>query len=356
MQCPACGKPNAERGKFCMECGSSLDATAEVIQPHEAVRAAKSGTSSANFAGKSRGDGSSCDDDLKAGATQAPWLESAYASSSPGRPGVAVTIPAGLEKYRGANLAGTLVFARRHQFRRVHLFGSRTLKFGRVPEQNDVTLFVLPLTPQNQALTKAVSSQHFKILLDRNGLVVQDRSKYGTSLNGRKLQGSGAVPLDQVSEVAVGVSLKLRLTPLVKQPPGEGWEHDPYAGLAPADESWTTAAGLGLGGLLVERVDNAAEEECYLMVFTWAALGPAFDGDTGLPPVEGGRLRLVRRAGQFWLHNVASAAPPSVEGVPVPGVAISPLLPGMKLTLDGGVHGHRPVWHRRCLRVCRLIL
>ena len=266
----------------------------------------------------------------------APWLETSAAglSLSPGL-GTRLCIPQGLERYRGSNTAGTLTFPQRKQCGRVHLFGSGTLRFGRVPPQNDVTLFVLPQNPQNDRLTKAISSQHFEIVLGGNGLVLKDKSRYGTSLNGKKLVGSAPIPLDQVSEVDVFTSLKLWLTPFVKQPLPAG--QDAYLSLGTVDDAWTTAAGLGIGGIMVERANNLAVEECYLMVFTWVALGPALDGGTDLPPVEGGRLRLVRRGGQFWLHNVASVAPFAVDGVPVSEGAVSPLMPGLKLTL-----GHEP--------------
>ena len=41
------------------------------------------------------------------------------------------------------------------------------------------------------------------------------------------------------------------------------------------------------------------------------------------------------RGGQFWVHNVASVVPINVEDVSVPEGSAGPLLPGMKMTLDG---------------------
>jgi hypothetical protein len=235
------------------------------------------------------------------------------------------------DRFRGSNTTATLAFPQRTQFVRVHLFGSDTLRCGRVPERNDVALVVLPLTAENHALSMAISSQHFLVQLTPNGIELQDTSKYGTSLNGQNVQGSAMIPLDQVSEVSVAVSLRLRLTPLINQPPPSEQAVDPYLGIGPADGLWSTAARLGLGGLVIERVENMADQECYLMVFTWAALGPAFDGEAGGPAIEGGRLRLVRRQGQFWLHNVTAVRSATVAGVPLPVGFACPLMPGLTL-------------------------
>lgn len=331
MRCSACGHDSAGPARFCAECGGGLGSDQPGNDAESAV-----GKSETEFTSGQPGrshHGESAGDDLKAGATRAPWLDDAKVGSVSPLPPGSVRIIQELERYRGSNTTATLAFPQRSQFVRVHLLGTDKLNFGRVPERNDVTLIVLPLTPENHALSQAISSQHFQILLEPGGLLLKDESKYGTSLNGQKVQRSAKIPLDQVSEVAVAVSLRLRLTPLVSQSPGGGRSEDPYVSIGPADALWKTASGLGIDALFIERVDNVAEQEGYLMVFTWAALGPVLDGMDGLPAVEGGRLRLVRRQGQFWLHNVAAIASPTVAGVPVPVGHVGPLVPGLTIGL-----------------------
>ena len=293
MQCPSCKSENDENAKFCGECGGRLAGgqpanVAVRIQP-----APSPSPLSVGPAAQPSSVASPSGERLRMGATMAPWLETpgnGLVSSPAGTR--CVSIPKGLEDFRGSNDSGTLNFPQRRQFGRAHLFGTGTLKLGRVPSQNDVTLFVLPLTPQNESLTRAISSRHFEVVLDGNGLTLNDKSRFGTLLNGQKVAGSASIPLDQVSEVEVALSLKLRIVPFVKQvlPLGQ----DPYPPLGAADDVWTTAARLGIGGVMVERSSNAAVEECYVMVFTWVALGPAFDGGPDLPPVDGGRVRIVR--------------------------------------------------------------
>ena len=272
-------------------------------------------------------------DALKSGVTQAPWLENPAAVLGAKSGGVQVL--AQLDRYRGANKAASLVFPQRSRFGLAHLFGLDTLRCGRVPERNDVALVLLPLTADNHARSMAISSRHFQILLTPQGLELQDMSKYGTSLNGQNLQGSANIPLDRVSEISVGVSLRLHVTPVANKSLASERNVDPYEAIGPADELWKTAAGLGLGGLFIERVENLADMECYLMVFTWAALGPAFDGEAGGPAIEGGRLRLVRRHGQFWLHNVAAVRPATIAGIPLPVGFAAPLMPDVTLELGG---------------------
>lgn len=268
-------------------------------------------------------------DDLDLGRTRHPAGRRATSVSA--LPSSRPTLLPALEQRRCPADRAALLLPGRKDYDRVLLFGTPEVKLGRVRQSNDITLRVLPRSPDNDAHSRQISTQHLRVVLEPKGLALIDcDSTYGTALNGQVVKGSAPVPVDRISAVRVAQSLTLRLTPVLAASPGAMPDDTDYGCLGADDDTATLAAGLELTALLIERVDNLDAKECYLMLFNWAALGPALERDTGLP---GGRMRLVRRGGQFWLHNRAASMPPVIEGIELPQGSICPLAAGMKLTI-----------------------
>ena len=134
MLCPACGKMNSKRTKFCTECGSDFPADVGENPPQKLGQDTPATATSSGAAGAVPQPVVPCRDALKAGMTQAPWLSSAPGESSPTPSGYsALVVPKVLEKYRGANSSGTMLFPQHQPPARVQLFGKDTLNLGRVP-------------------------------------------------------------------------------------------------------------------------------------------------------------------------------------------------------------------------------
>ena len=204
--CLKCKVKQYKGAKFCPECG-----TPQQAEPIEAI-----GNSIPVTAAQSQGQqGGPLPSPMnpRTSQTSASWLDSPGAI-------VGAAVPAALKKYQGKNPACTFLFTARQDFNRVHVFGSASLKLGRLPERNDITLWVLPLeqSPENSRLTNAISGQHCEILFQSQGLFLKDNSSHGTSLDHVRVAKNTQVPIpvDRVSYLDVFQSMQLRLTPLVQ--------------------------------------------------------------------------------------------------------------------------------------------
>lgn len=243
-----------------------------------------------------------------------------------------IEVPSQFSGSRGSHPQVTLKFLGRPEFGRVHVFAQAELKVGRVPELNDVVMWRLPRSDENDAFSGKISSQHAKLSLLDDGLVFCDNgSTNGSWLNGNRINGSVAVPLQQVSELQLADAMKLRVTPFLK-PTANATTGNEYLSLAQEDELWQLASRLGLGAVLIERVENTPRAECYLLLFTWAALGPGVSVES-LPTTLGKeQFRLVRCADQIWLHNRSGRA--SVKGIELASQQAVPLYAGLEFSLD----------------------
>lgn len=262
--------------------------------------------------------------DPLSGRTFAPWM-------SDGAP-APIEVPSRFASCRGSHPQITLMFLERPEFGRVHVFAQAELKIGRIPERNDVVLWLFPRSDENDAVSRKISSQHAKLSLHDDALVFSDNgSTNGSWLNGNRINGSVAVPLQQVSELLLADAMKLRVTPFLESTANAATD-DEYLSLAPGDELWQMASRLGLGAVLIERVENIPHAECYLLLFTWAALGPGVSAESMPATLGKEQFRLVRCADQIFLDNRSGRA--SVKGIElVPHQAV-PLYGGLELCLD----------------------
>jgi hypothetical protein len=333
MKCQSCHKTVSRNSNFCPHCSysfksegsdQSTEALARQTQPPFATPPAISMPKPST----------AVVDNLKMGMTQAPWMTSNPVDSSLKPSGDAKLLDP--EQYNRQLYycdCGTLTLDGGENPAAIHLFGKDKLTFGRVPEPDSVTLYVLPLDHANRILTQSISSNHFRIHLEDKGLRIEDVSTYGTSLNGIKVQGSTMIPLDKISEVTVANNLTLRLTPFTKQGLTEDQIQNAYNSLVKKDLIWEKASALGLGGLLIERASNMHDTECYLMLFTWVALGTFFESNGKQPALTGGKLRLVRHDRQFLLHNLDAEVAPIIGEFELPQASIYPLIQGVNLKI-----------------------
>jgi hypothetical protein len=189
------------------------------------------------------------------------------------------------------------------------------VKLGRDRDKNQIVLRRTPRGPDADALSLQVSGEHASLCLRPDGLFLADcGSLNGTSLNGQEVKGEARVPLDQPSEVDIGKAFRLRLTPFLDDHDGQGGPGGRgtsaagrYASLGTPDEQWALAEKLRLRSLLIQRLDNLAEKERYLVVYRWMDVGPGTGNEVVLPAACPARrcMRIVRLGGRFWLEDLS---------------------------------------------------
>ena len=282
--CGQCAREIPSDSKFCPHCGA--------VQKNSSKANADNAKSDPSELKKVAG--------VRKFQTVAPWAESTADSGK-------VKILGGVNQTNGSITSGTLVFQERKQFGRVHVFAKSVVKFGRSPEDCDVTLWVLPLegenAKENQKQTNAISGLHFEIRLTNEGLHLVDLSRFGTILNGVKLQKGvpARIPVDCISKLDVFDSTSLRLTPMTggTTRPND----DEYSGLGDISELALDALATGLGGLFVERLTNIETDEAYLLLFDRVCFGEMITGKKLPDETTDGAVSLLFRNNRLWIHN-----------------------------------------------------
>lgn len=197
----------------------------------------------------------------------------------------------------------SIVLGRGESARRVLLLGLPHIRMGR-RRANDVVLRCFPRSDDNDLLTLQIQGgPHIILSLRREGLVLSAGDTLnGTMLNGTSLKGKVAVPLDRPSEVDVGKALRLRIVPFLD----DSKDGRRYAPLGEVDNLWRISEDLGLRSVLIQRVDNLAGEEEYLVVYRWAEIGSGLGSELLIPDCQLKRkhMRLIRAGGQFWLESL----------------------------------------------------
>jgi len=190
--------------------------------------------------------------------------------------------------------------------RRVLLLGTDRVTFGRRREGNDVILRLWPRGEDADTLTRQISSRHVDLALNDEGAAVTDLdTANGTTLDGQPVRGGAAVPVDRPSDLAVARALRLRLIPFTAAATHDPVEIDVFDQLGRADPLWRTARQWSLRSMVVQRCDNAGDEEKYVAVYRWIEIGHGPGNEIILPQACRGRkcMRLIRRDGCFWLES-----------------------------------------------------
>jgi hypothetical protein len=167
--------------------------------------------------------------------------------------------------------------------------------------------------------------------LTAEGLMLSDQKTTNeTELNGCAVKGKVAVPVDRPSELDIGKTLRLRLLPFLDGDDVQVGAVGRYAELGPPDELWRLAEKLKLHSMLIQRMNNMAEEERYLVVYRWANLGCGAGNEVILPAGCPDRrcMRILRLGGQFWLESLTNHSCLHANEMQMARNTVCPLGPG----------------------------
>lgn len=220
------------------------------------------------------------------------------------------------------------------------LLSQPLVRMGRNRDGNDVVLRFLPRSPQNDEITANISREHVAIAIEDDGLFLIDRSgSHEIKLDGRPVDQRAAIPLDRPSVFELAGAIKLRLEAFFESADDRHSSGHQYAQYGRPDRTWQIAERLGLRSLLIERVNNLPNEECYVIVYRWANVGCAAGAEVMIPGagLEDVHARIVRLGQQFWLHAISNEGI-IVDALPLPEGYICPLSAGMPMQL-GEVSG-----------------
>lgn len=230
----------------------------------------------------------------------------------------------------------TLMLGEGDDAHRVHLLGMRRVRLGRGRSFSDVVLRRLPRSTENDALTLQItgSRPHAILSVTSEGLTLTDKkSTNGIFIGDKRVDGVCKLPLDRSSEIDVAKSLRLRVTPFFDE--ADEAAADRYADLGEPDEFWDIAGKLGLRSVLIQRLDNLAAEESYLLICRWATVGRGAASELNLPgaDLQRAHARIVRRGGGFWIESLAGRDHVAADGRNLGRGKASPLAAEMTLKL-----------------------
>jgi FHA domain len=224
------------------------------------------------------------------------------------------------------------------------IYPGPSLTIGRGRGVNDLVLRVMPRCPTNDSLSQQIQRRgHIRIALEDQGLVVTDGdTANGTMLDGQRLKGQAVVAADQPSELEVGQAMRLRLMPFRMD--GEV-EPRRYDALGPTDPTWEWAMRWGIRSLVVERSDELAQRERYVLVFAWASAGTGPGHEIVLPESCPHRrcFRILRLGRKLWIVNLSGAECLSVQGHTLEPDTSFSLRPGIGLSCSEMTSHVRPI-------------
>lgn len=170
--------------------------------------------------------------------------------------------------------------------------------------KSDIVLRRFPPSNENNEQTLRIQGHaaHCLLRLTDAGLTLCDcQTANGTWLDGERVQDAMPVRLDRPSKIDVAQALRLRLTPLrdaAREPADDAGRR--YRRLGAPDDVWQNSLRLGLRGVLLERLDNVAAEECYVIVYRWVDWPADLPGADMASTTTGPTLRLLRIGGRLW--------------------------------------------------------
>ena len=111
-----------------------------------------------------------------------------------------------------------------------------------------------------------------------------------------------------------------------------------YAPLGRSDDLWSIAENLGLRSVVIQRVDNLANEEEYLVVYRWAEIGSGLGNELLVPDghLKRKHMRLIRVDGRFWIESLVDGGL-VVGGVDLDRGQACPLTVDTELNIAGTI-------------------
>jgi FHA domain-containing protein/zinc ribbon protein len=226
---------------------------------------------------------------------------------------------------------------------RLLLLAREEIHMGRLRECNDIVTRILPRNPDNDRRSVAIQHRnkqkgpepHATITLSRRGLQVIDHdTDNGTCLDGADVEDKPAdLSLTAPSELHMARVLQLRLVPFSEDAGAPVPRASHFDLLGRADELWRTAERQKLRSLLIERLNNLAEEERYLLVYRWACIGRGTGNEITATDADLSRVhaRIIRRGGGFWIEALNDDHSLLIDDHVVERGQAAPLAPGMSL-------------------------
>ena len=151
MNCSTCGSIAISNAKFCDNCGSRLDVTPSSVEAQSPLVVSDADLPASDLSGATQ--------TFAPAAPQDVELRSGPTVADRARPDGSlqqVEVPEPFAVHRGDCPRATLRFANRADYGRIHVFAQSELKLGRVPELNDVVLWRVPRSADNDAASAKI--------------------------------------------------------------------------------------------------------------------------------------------------------------------------------------------------------
>jgi len=227
---------------------------------------------------------------------------------------------------------------------RILVLGQAVVRLGRNRANSDIVLRKWPRSAANDRCTRRIQAQrtHARLELRATGLYLVDQdTTNGTFVDGRRCAAELPLPLDRPCEIDVARSLRLRVLPFL-----EGTQRPRClcdgAGLGTTDELWNCARQLGLRSVLIERSDDLADAERYLVVYRWAVCGGVGAGLQWPAGEAESRLEILRLGQGLWGMQESAHVRATSRGVAARCAQPFPLLSGPEVLFDGHAVRIRP--------------
>ena len=235
--------------------------------------------------------------------------------------------------------------------RRVLLLARRNVRLGR-SRDNDIVLRFLPAGAQHDAWSRRISRHHLSCRLTHDGLRISDLgSTEGSQLEDELLQrptlltardGHDDVQLSLAVGNKVEMPFRTRLRLIEPSDGARGHSDDELVRSLcsdalgePAPPLWKLAQSSRIDAVRIDRVNNLANQETYVLVYHHATLGHRQDAAIRFleDTLESFHARVLQLGGQFWLQNLSSGAHTTIDGHRLREAETVPLTFGMVITL-----------------------
>jgi hypothetical protein len=235
--------------------------------------------------------------------------------------------------------------------RRVLLLAKRRVTLGR-NRDNDIVLRFLPRSAQDDEFSRNISRTHAALELMDTGLSLIDESSTGLELNSSLVKGSRELSRTFLGElfqvdlgctITVNKSFSLELELFGADPHAEAedplmWDQIYLKFLGERmPRLWQTALESGINAVRLDRRENLADQERYVLLFREILLGGSRSScGIALPNRSGQAVARLLHAGRcFWIERLGERGTLSINDQDLLPRELVPLAVGARLNLDG---------------------